>query len=326
MPAPFILPPNPGFGSQLGQNLGQGLSQGIGASLNQFLEQKKSMGILKSLGLGVSNPSNEAGVPGISSSQSQQNSGLQNLRSEQVLAANIQDPRGIGPAITALYENQQKNDKTALQETKDLRSSLNQGFISAKSNKAIYDRMEKLNEQNLAKPFTNTVSEYLDIPISVLSNPASEEFSKLSNTLSREISNIYQGRILASEFQNFLKQIPTLSNSKEGRTRIIETLRLLDKPKELQHNAYREVLKETGGKVPIDLHERIIQKIEPDLDNLGAELNNKIETVVNAKGKGKTLKKTESSKRLQVYDSNGQVVGSIDESESKMLPQGFTAK
>jgi hypothetical protein len=142
MPAPFVLPANPGFGSQLGQALGGGLSQGISAGLNQFLEQKKSMGILKSLGLGVSNASNEVGVPGLSSSGPQQG-GLKNLTPEQVLAASIQSPQ-LGTALSSIYTSQQKERLAELKETKDYRDKVSTQAIAARELKPTLDQMEKL--------------------------------------------------------------------------------------------------------------------------------------------------------------------------------------
>lgn len=101
MPAPFILPPNPGFGSQLGQNLGQGLSQGIGASLNQFLEQKKTTDLFKNLGL-MGGQGKSGGL------EAEAGAGIRNLRPEQILAVSAQNPQ-LGNVLSNLYATEQKS-------------------------------------------------------------------------------------------------------------------------------------------------------------------------------------------------------------------------
>lgn len=113
MPAPFILPPNPGFGSQLGQALGGGISQGIGVSLNQFLEQKqlqqKNQSLMQALGLG--SPQGQGINPEIATAGKEMKSGgLPKLSQEQLLAASIQNP-ALAPALGAIYKNQQKEIK-----------------------------------------------------------------------------------------------------------------------------------------------------------------------------------------------------------------------
>ena len=122
----FVLPPNPGFGTQLGQNLGQGISQGIGATLTQFLEQKKldqrNQSLMQSLGL---SPNQGRGInPEVATAGKEMQGGkIPQLSQEQVLAASIQNP-ALAPALGAIYKNQQKEARES-QEKETGQQSLN---------------------------------------------------------------------------------------------------------------------------------------------------------------------------------------------------------
>lgn len=276
-----VLPENLSVGQQVGRNLGQGIGSGIGQAADilgqlslEKLKAKQRQNLIKSL---MGNPQVSDAASKLASGEMEEAPSSGEPTSDQIATLSLFEPE-----YAKILESQRKErskqefkeKEIALHETKELREEINQGFKTAKMNEQIYKRMEALNKEDLVAPMTAKLSERLGIPLSVLGNPSSEEFDKLSNTLSREVSSIYKGRILQSEFQNFLKQIPTLLNSKEGRSRILETLRMIDKPKELYHKAYREVVKENKGKIPLDLNERIIDKVEPELDKLAENFKN----------------------------------------------------
>lgn len=151
-------------------------------------------------------------------------------------------------------------------------------YQGSKTTSAVLGQMKNLAEKgNLTTPVMSTLINKVGIPLGVLDNPDSEEFDKLANTLTRDIQKFYGSRILASEFQNFLRQIPTLQNSPEGRKRIIENLEKTILPAKIEYDVYRQILKENNGVRPRDIREQVIDRMEPLLDEWSKEFKNNIE-------------------------------------------------
>jgi hypothetical protein len=155
--------------------------------------------------------------------------------------------------------------------TADYREKLLNRYEGSKRATAQLDRLETLNEEDeLATPALAKIAESFGIPLAVLSNPQSEEFQKVSQDLLSNIKEVFGNKIIVVEVENFLKTIPTLMNSKEGRARIIRDLKILHKGAELQYNAYKEIRKK-GGKIPLDIHEQVLDRVEPELEKLSDE-------------------------------------------------------
>jgi hypothetical protein len=161
------------------------------------------------------------------------------------------------------FEEKKFDREANLAESKDFRQDIRDQYQLSLDRNLIYDQMENLSEKDLAGPFAASLAKRFDIPISMLSNPDSETYEKLSQTLTRGVSQAYRGKILQSEFESFAKQIPTLMNSKDGRKRIVKVMRMLDKPSELRFKTYRDIVRKNNGRVPFDIQDQVIEKTEP---------------------------------------------------------------
>ena len=170
---------------------------------------------------------------------------------------------------------QQNLTSQSYKETAKYRNEVADAYKAHREDKMIVDRMKSLNKKDLASPFQATVSKFLGIPISILSNPESEEFEKLTASLTRNIRQYYGARITNLEMSTFLRSIPSLMNSTEGRERVIKGLNIINKPKELEFKALQKLKKEYRNKpLPFDLQEQIIESMEGDLDDLAVQFKN----------------------------------------------------
>jgi hypothetical protein len=170
--------------------------------------------------------------------------------------------------INAKNQQELENKRTSQNYVNKILDS----YQGSKTSEAILGDMERLARKgNLTTPAMSSLLGKFKIPIGILNNPDSEEFEKLSNTLTRDIQKFYGARILASEFQNFLKQIPTLNNTPEGRLRIIDNLKKMMAPAKIEYEMYKKILKENGGKRPENLREQIIERMDPMLDKWASE-------------------------------------------------------
>lgn len=168
------------------------------------------------------------------------------------------------------------------------------------------DRLEALNnEGKLTTPVIAKFSESLGIPLSVLANPESEEFQKVSQDLLSNIKEVYGNRILEVEVNNFLKTIPTLMNSQEGRARVIRDLKLLNKGAEIKYKAYRDIRKK-GGKIPLDIHEQVLDKADPELEKLADEFKSGMGLINELPNPAKSVgARYQDEKTGQILKSNG---------------------
>jgi hypothetical protein len=124
------------------------------------------------------------------------------------------------------------------------------------------DRMETLsNEGNLSTPLMVKTLDKIGLPLSVLGNPTTEEFAKLEADFVRDVSKVFPGQIRVYEIQAYMKTIPGLLNSAEGRDAIIRNRRILNDMKQIRFDALKDIIKENDGQRPPNLDLLIDERI-----------------------------------------------------------------
>jgi hypothetical protein len=154
--------------------------------------------------------------------------------------------------------------------SKDTRKEIVQKAAAARQDLKDLDRLEELQKEG--KLDTPGYIEFLkrsglDIP--ALMEPGSEEFQKVSATFMRNAATYLGGRVSNYELEQFMKTIPSLSQSPEGRKRVIANLKYMTRGALEYNNALKEVIAENGGVPPYDLDEQIDSKVEKKIDKLG---------------------------------------------------------
>lgn len=157
----------------------------------------------------------------------------------------------------------------AFKLTKDERKEIIDKARSARQNIHDLDRLEELEKEG--KLDTPGYVEFLkrsglDIPS--LLNPGSEEYNKIAQTFLRDAKTYLGARISNFELEQFLKTIPSLSMSPEGRKRVISDLKYFNRVALEYNEALKEVIKENKGVPPLDLNEKIDEKIDKKLDRI----------------------------------------------------------
>ena len=205
-----------------------------------------------------------------------------------------------------LFESE--GEKLEAKRVAELATEIEKNYSTAKGEDIRLERMQTLsNEGNVSTPLMITTLEKIGLPIGVLSNPATDEYKKLETDFIRDARDIFPGgRITNYEIQSYLKTIPTLFNSKEGRDTIIRNRKLLNEAKKVRYEEYKNILKENGGKKPanlgIMLEERTADKIIDIEDRF-------------KQGIDETLDK--HSQKLKMYGQDGRVY----EIPSHLIPQ-----
>ena len=118
------------------------------------------------------------------------------------------------------------------------------------------------------------------IDLQSLMNPESQEFEKLSNDFVREAKEIFGGgRLTDADLSQFMRIVPTLSLSNEGKARIMDNMRQLNKASELKEKALKQIIKENGGKRPRNLEILVEERVQPEIDKLAESFKRNYENV-----------------------------------------------
>lgn len=154
-------------------------------------------------------------------------------------------------------------------ENKGLRTKVIDEYKSNKQQMAILDKMSALDDANeVDNPAYLQGLKSLGIDLDFLKSPGTIQLDKLSMGMLKDLKSIFGGRISNLEMQNFLKTIPTSSQTKEGRSRVIRDLKLMGKAKDLRFKAMRDLERENGGILPRDADAQIEERISPKLDKI----------------------------------------------------------
>jgi hypothetical protein len=135
-------------------------------------------------------------------------------------------------------------------------------------------QMQSMNPEELVSPTGAVFLEALGIPLGALENPSSELYQKLSQDLLKGLPETYGNRILKVEVENFLKTIPTLLNSPDGRRMIASNMLKLGEMKEVYYNAMRDKqrqLLDQGKPFPKDFEQAVFDQVKPQIDRINNE-------------------------------------------------------
>jgi hypothetical protein len=208
------------------------------------------------------------------------------------LGSAAQIAEDLHPLLARSKKEQQKMDfeerKLAQQErdaafkaTQELRDNILQEAKSAKDSRRDLNRMEELNnEGKLDTPGYTAFLERSGLDIPALLNPESQEFQKIAQNFLRDAKTYYGGRVSNYEVQQFLRTIPSLSQSPEGRKRVIASLKNMTNAKIAYADTMIDIINENKKVPPRDLNEQIYMRIDDKLDKLAERFKKDLEKSV----------------------------------------------
>ncbi|MCK9570510.1 hypothetical protein M0R72_16300 [Candidatus Pacearchaeota archaeon] len=147
---------------------------------------------------------------------------------------------------------------------------------SAKEDDRRLGKIEKLVEHgDLTRPRWHSLLNTLEhgifgfgVNLHSLETADSQEFDKLSKEFLKNAKNIFGARITDNDVKVFLKMVPDLSQSREGKLAIIHNMKLYNEGKHLRKTAAEQILKANNGKLPGDFIQQVEDIAGPELDKL----------------------------------------------------------
>lgn len=135
-------------------------------------------------------------------------------------------------------------------------------------------QMNSIPDDEIISPTSAVFLEQLGIPLGALEKPGSELYNKLSQDLLKGLPETYGSRILKVEVENFLKTIPTLMNSANGRRMIASNMLKLGELKEVYYKEMRNQQKDyldNRKNLPKDFQQRVLDQVKPQIDKINEE-------------------------------------------------------
>lgn len=103
------------------------------------------------------------------------------------------------------------------------------------------------------------------IDLNYLTHADAQEFDKLSTDFIKDAKAIFGARLTDQDLLNFLKTIPSLSQTNEGKLRVVNNLKAANAAAKIRENVMSQIIKANGGKRPADLESLIEEVSAPQI-------------------------------------------------------------
>jgi len=169
--------------------------------------------------------------------------------------------------------------REAHKDTKSYGDNISKSYKSAVDSAKRLERIAVLNEKgSLGVPLFNNLLKTLKkgifgfgLDLTAIMSADAQELDKLSTDFIKNVKDIFGARITDNDIKYFLQTIPTLAQSKDGRTKVIRNLQSFDKAARIKKRAYDEIVKKNDGYRPIDIEIQVQEITEPLLKKLAEE-------------------------------------------------------
>ncbi len=344
-----IFPEQPGLGTLLGTGLGAGIGESLEAlaqqKMGQYAQRRQSQRTQKGMELIQSGiPQNVAqgfsllpdklkpeALKGMRMQGQAQN--LEN-RLSALYGEGQQTPGQPAPqdaptygapvlsekGVENLYERKQEFITEARKDSKDkwtfnkeLYRDTNRAGNLAKEHRASYKaQMALARSGKLTNPSFYSFLKKVGLDrFAAFLNPASESYLKITQDFVKNIKEVFGARITDRQIEEFLKALPTLQNTDEGKQLILDFLMLKGDATSARAETMRDIIREHGGTPPYELGGLLSERSGPIYENLGDQFLNIVERA------------TQLTSGMAQQFSAGQ---DISTEEVKGLPEGTVLK
>lgn len=131
------------------------------------------------------------------------------------------------------------------------------------------DILEELSPQIKAIERLNINPSTGQLLIPALASPEAQRFVKTVNDFTTRAKDSYGSRVTNFDLDQFMKRLPTLANSDEGRKQIIEQMKLLNSMNVVYEDTLHDIINQHGGirNIDYDQAEQMTNKqIKPELE------------------------------------------------------------
>lgn len=218
-------------------------------------------------------------------------------------------------------------DKSFEFHKEDIRETNKAGTI-AKENTIYVDEMQNLiDEGNLTGPRAAQLFDAAGWSLDILNNPSSDSFGKIRTRFFKGMSKIFGGKVAVVEFQEFVKGIPSLTQSLAGRQLIVNMMRIESQGDMMRQRVMNDVVgeyEEAGKPLPKNFDKLINERMEPLREPLIKEFHDtqaKVRALGHATSKQKKVLSQVTASGGIVETPEGQVWMATPNGSTKLVPQ-----
>ncbi len=95
-----------------------------------------------------------------------------------------------------------------------------------------------------------------------------EEASKILTDTLRNAKQYFGARMTDADLSAWFRRLPSLIQSDEGKLRALNDLLLMNEGSQLTGKAVKDILKQTGGKIPVNIEDMVEARVGDKLDNI----------------------------------------------------------
>jgi hypothetical protein len=166
-------------------------------------------------------------------------------------------------------ERQVEDKRLAYAETKPFREFISKERTAYQKNDSLIKNMTRLSATGkLTNPKAYSLLKKVGMDIPALLSEESQEYLKFQQAYLTNAKDIFGSQISAFEIAEYLKGIPTLENTKEGKERIFKNQLIENEGRKALIDAADEIIKENGGSPPIDLETKARERAQPKIASL----------------------------------------------------------
>ncbi len=162
-------------------------------------------------------------------------------------------------------EDEKKHIEHAFKETKKYREERYKLEKSADMGLKTLERMQELNESGkLATPGYLELLKGVGLDIPTLMGADAEEFTKQAQSFLRGAKDQFGGNVTNFEAEQYLRQVPSLSQSPEGRQRVIANTQRFLRQDKLETDLMDKIIDDNGDTPPLNLDIQVRKALKND--------------------------------------------------------------
>lgn len=352
-----ILQEQPSFGSAFSQQFGEGIGAGLQQSLEKFHQNKASAKAGNALAQAVGKP--ELGPLLSALGPDYAKIALDTIGAES-LASNLgkiyqptstppqqtppMDERGMTPRtqtsgetdINEILKNapakerpqllrahqeklkfEEEKRKTGLKDSQKIRQEYATEAKASQKALESKQRMLKLIEKgDLSNPLLAGIANFL--PKGFRESLLSDDSLAYESALFDEfgvLKGMFPGQIRTAEITLLEPKLASLFKNDEAKKQILEQGMESARVALIKGKKAAEVEREMPWLTANSFEEEVNRRSQPDIDKLGSEILGNLQAIAD-----------KYSDIVNVYDAQGNVVGTVDRNQANSLPQGFTTR
>lgn len=173
-----------------------------------------------------------------------------------------------------IAKTEQRDVEGRQKRAEKIAEEVNKEYKTAKVTGNAIKSMRNLTEHgDLSDPKLITILEKFGLDKAPFISPDSAVFQKMTNEFLPKAKEMFPGRVTDKDLIQFLKGVPSLTQTKEGRLKLLDILETMNEAGLARYKSLKEIKKEYGDKLPNLLSLEVNERSEDALDKISEKLN-----------------------------------------------------